>query len=515
MAVIQISKIQVRRGTTIEEGGMPQLASGEIGWSVDEQRLFIGNGSIAEGAPAIGNTEILTQFSTATINLFDCLYSYYGTQTSVIVTGTATNFFVERTLQERLDDNVSVKAFGAKGDGSTDDTESIRRAINEHYLKETNNDKKFKKQIFFPAGVYLVSDTIYLPSDVQIVGEGQFNSVIKSNTNTNKTIFRSKGAWNGIFTATWNSVENILIDSIGFEYNLTNSLTATTSQLLVLDKTKNSTIRNCSFTGAYSIGDVPAEAYEGLYIQSENSFNNNITLENLIFKNLKTGVKINGKVSDINIIDSNFYNLRTGIETSNCLRTIVERNSFEYIDREAIAVSTSSYFLTNGNSFENVGSGGSNDQIMSYPVINFNTSTFSVSSNDIFKRRDYVNTTSAIKPYVSGVTELHLTEKKFTLTTATDQILEYIPFDDRMTNIQVNYALEKTGNRTRTGSFVINASSAGINYTDTYNYLGASSIENTLLKAEFTNSNSAVVLKINQLSDATTGNISFSINYQT
>jgi hypothetical protein len=60
MAVIQISKIQVRRGQTAEQG-MPQLASGEMGWSVDEQRLFIGNGSVAEGAPAVGNTEVLTE----------------------------------------------------------------------------------------------------------------------------------------------------------------------------------------------------------------------------------------------------------------------------------------------------------------------------------------------------------------------------------------------------------------------------------------------------------------------
>jgi hypothetical protein len=60
MAVIQISKIQLRRGQTADQG-MPQLASGEMGWSVDEQRLFIGNGSVAEGSPAVGNTQILTE----------------------------------------------------------------------------------------------------------------------------------------------------------------------------------------------------------------------------------------------------------------------------------------------------------------------------------------------------------------------------------------------------------------------------------------------------------------------
>jgi len=60
MAVIQISKIQVRRGY---QEDIPQLASGELGWSIDERRLFIGNGTLTEGAPEIGITEVLTIYS--------------------------------------------------------------------------------------------------------------------------------------------------------------------------------------------------------------------------------------------------------------------------------------------------------------------------------------------------------------------------------------------------------------------------------------------------------------------
>ena len=60
MAVIQISKIQVRRGL---QENLPQLASGELGWSIDERRLYIGNGTLVEGAPEVGVTEILTEYS--------------------------------------------------------------------------------------------------------------------------------------------------------------------------------------------------------------------------------------------------------------------------------------------------------------------------------------------------------------------------------------------------------------------------------------------------------------------
>lgn len=73
MAVIQISKIQVRRGL---QENLPQLASGEMGWSVDGRRLYIGNGTLAEGSPEIGNTEILTELSQALLNFqFDTITS--------------------------------------------------------------------------------------------------------------------------------------------------------------------------------------------------------------------------------------------------------------------------------------------------------------------------------------------------------------------------------------------------------------------------------------------------------
>lgn len=60
MAVTQISKIQIRRGL---QENLPQLSSAEMGWSIDEQRLFIGNGTLSEGAPMTGVTEILTSQS--------------------------------------------------------------------------------------------------------------------------------------------------------------------------------------------------------------------------------------------------------------------------------------------------------------------------------------------------------------------------------------------------------------------------------------------------------------------
>lgn len=60
MAIVQISQITNRKG---RQENLPQLAGAELGWSVDSRRLYIGNGTLQEGAPEIGNTEILTEFS--------------------------------------------------------------------------------------------------------------------------------------------------------------------------------------------------------------------------------------------------------------------------------------------------------------------------------------------------------------------------------------------------------------------------------------------------------------------
>ena len=80
MAIVQISQITNRKGLAID---LPQLAGAELGWSTDTRQLFIGNGTLAEGAPVIGNTEILTEFSDI-INIA-ATYTYKGTAAGYVV----------------------------------------------------------------------------------------------------------------------------------------------------------------------------------------------------------------------------------------------------------------------------------------------------------------------------------------------------------------------------------------------------------------------------------------------
>ena len=128
MPIVQISRIQHRRGIKAD---LPQLAAGELGFVIDEQRLFIGNGTVADGAPAVGNTEIMTAGSSAFTTALSYVYKGYLGDSTPITTGASGD--VSRTLQQRLDDYISVKAFGAVGDDSTADLSAIQRAIDEVY----------------------------------------------------------------------------------------------------------------------------------------------------------------------------------------------------------------------------------------------------------------------------------------------------------------------------------------------------------------------------------------------
>jgi len=107
VAVYQISKIQIRRGKQNQGTGLPQLASGEMAWAIDTQELYIGNGSVAEGAPAVGNTKIITQQDLAAQgNLISLIQYVYKSSDSTITTGVSATTPVYRSLVSRLDEKL-------------------------------------------------------------------------------------------------------------------------------------------------------------------------------------------------------------------------------------------------------------------------------------------------------------------------------------------------------------------------------------------------------------------------
>ena len=155
---------------------MPQpLAGAELGWAVDDRRLFIGNGALEEGAPVVGNTEILTEFSD--ILSFAGQYTYKGEAAGYTAqTGATPGSPITQSIQSRLDSYAVITDFGAVGDGSTDDTEAINRALYQLYCVQNNT--AIRRSLFFPAGTYIVSDTIKIPPYAKLYGEGADSSII-------------------------------------------------------------------------------------------------------------------------------------------------------------------------------------------------------------------------------------------------------------------------------------------------------------------------------------------------
>jgi len=110
-------------------------------------------------------------------------------------------YSIARTVQSKCRDTVSVKDFGAIGDGVADDGDAIRKAV-----ASVTTDGG---EVFFPNGTYMVTKAdnsntaIYVPSFVRISGASQVGVKIIPGAD-NVVIFRPIGLNGGI--------ENLQID---------------------------------------------------------------------------------------------------------------------------------------------------------------------------------------------------------------------------------------------------------------------------------------------------------------
>ena len=121
---------------------------------------------------------------------------------------------------------ISVKDFGAKGDGATDDTAAIQAAFT--YLntyQQTGGQWAaydfLKEQIYFPEGVYRISDTIKVRGMVIIrgVGEGSLGGSAVHQVTANKHIFEFQ-----CFSATGTFVSTH-VEGMTFEFDRALALT--------------------------------------------------------------------------------------------------------------------------------------------------------------------------------------------------------------------------------------------------------------------------------------------------
>tara|TARA_S200002703_G_scaffold38237_1_gene33538 strand:+ start:2047 stop:3417 length:1371 start_codon:yes stop_codon:yes gene_type:complete len=322
MAVTQISRIQHRRGLNQD---LPQLAGAELGWSVDTRKLYIGNGTLEEGAPVTGVTEVLTQYTDLAALIGS--YTFKGNVTDYTVqTGSSLLNPTVRSFQQKFDDFVNVRDFGATGDGVTDDTESIRRAIEQIYKETENlNDTRTRRTIYIPAGTYLTSNVISIPTNTSLQGDGPSSSTIKlqygnlSVANVSDSAFQS-GATIGSGSA--GLPDQIDINGMTFQ----NISADVQYPLLNIDSASNVRITNTAFQSNIAAGTYYPNVIE---ILSTTASSQNISLDKVIILGGGNGIVNMGTTTkSVSITNSQFDGLSNVAIAMNDIDSFTSINNY-------------------------------------------------------------------------------------------------------------------------------------------------------------------------------------------
>ena len=482
MAVIQISRIQQRRGQTAQTG-FPQLASGEFGWSIDTQELYIGNGAVSEGAPAVGNTRLLTENDNNFFALASNGYTY-GDSLPDAVPGV-----VSRSVQSKLDDLVNLNDFILADSTASDFTSVVQYAVS--YAASV------KKPLYVPEGTYNITETILISPYTEIRGAGQNKTILTADTTS--SIFQIvDGAGNQYpsMTSGLNTPQNVNIDGITFQSTFTNA-----NPILRLDCLSDSVISNCGFVGFAST----STAAQAINLRGQGALTcDNITITDCVFDSVSSSVYSNYDIQNINIIENTFANTDEGVILAPALtgatgsyygptRINIENNSFTNINKQGIYLganaSGAAITKSSNNSFINVGNSNyQNEYSQTTDVINFG-SFGSSSSEDNFARLSAINTGSIsgytnIKPVVRGPVAISSKVSAPVAITGVSTIPVFVWPRSTYTvttvtcpgqTIALDYVLYKTtGNITRRGKIeaVVNGSTSTI--VDNFNYTGSS-----------------------------------------
>jgi len=521
MPIVQISRIQHRRGKRTD---LPQLAAGELGWVIDEQRLFIGNGTVADGAPAVGNTEIVTAGSGSFTTALNYVYKgYLGDSTPIQTAGSGD---YTRTLQQRLDETVSVKAFGAVGDDSTDDTAAIQRALDELYSDTDQDDTRARRTLFFPAGIYRITTAMTIPPFAHLTGEGPDKTVIRNSGATAVAVTEDDDGqgYGSIGNSGATTPTQIQISNITFKNTTANGGVS-------IDNTTKAYFNNCKFEGTYTSGGADASASKGVTVRSTTALPcANITFSQCQFTAFARLVDFSYDVTNVRFNDCDFstayYGAMLGetMDGSTNGLTIGPRdiqftgNSWSDIGQQAIYVKQSStttgigtrnvisygnwYADTVANNFRGVNS------IEEVPVIQFDNDECT-SIMDFFERTDQRDTNfgdstdpSNTPPEVQGIGLHTKAVKQITLTdntsTATDSGI-YLPgFNDK--GVKITYKINR-GTTYRTGILTISAAGEFCSTNDDY---------------EESNGDAGVTLTAKTSDgDSTAGNDTIRVQYET
>ena len=389
MAIVQISRITNRLGLT---ENLPQLSGGELGWATDSRRLFIGNGTLQDGAPVIGNTEILTEFSDITV-LSD--YTYVDIAVGYAAqTGASVSTPVVRSVQAKLDDMASVRDFGAVGNGIADDTAAINRALFQLYCRENNT--QIRRSLFFPAGTYRTTQQIVIPAYAKLVGEGADCTFISLAASTDSSIEpcvarygdsrQQVGVNIGNNGAT--PPRNIEISSMTFQSNQL-------GDVFLVESAKQCWFDSVFFTGSLTEVELARDTFNPAvtntsavkFLSTNSIVCDDINFDRCRFSGTTTGALAEESLNGTTVANSAFTTLYYGVRLITSPTGVrIVHNQFDDIYAEGVLFQNVNLNVTAYNVFYNVGNSIGAGTPTS-PVISFSTDN-NVSIGDVFARND-------------------------------------------------------------------------------------------------------------------------------
>lgn len=489
MPIISISKIQHRYGL---RENLPQLSAAEFGWAIDQRRLYIGNGPTSEGSPSIGNTEILTQYSNL-LEVAENSYSYKDIAAGYeAITGESLSAPTTRSLQAKLDDFASVRDYGAKGDGLTNDTGAIRRAFADLYTRDSNVASR--RVLYFPAGTYIIDDTIKIPTFATVQGEGKNCTIIKSinpsltcvarladsklnigaSVGSNNAILPSYISINDItFSSGDYNVDTFIIDSassilfrgVGFTGGLTSIPIIPGSQATAIkifssaiNNSKNIIFDSCEFT-------------DTTYAAILDDDMQNIVFDKCAFRRLYLGLKISEDTSG------------TGSSVKGPIGLRITNSLFDKIYNSAVVNYKTANIVSSFNTFLDVGNRVA--AILTYPVMIFETNG-AASIADNFARSDVDNLvvprildnsskTIYLEPsygLLLGKRQLQTGGSVTLSNNVSSAITTGIQFDVGNKTQKVHYIATR-GTVVRSGILEVTATATGITVSDSFTENGA------------------------------------------
>lgn len=544
MAIVQISQITNRKGLQVD---LPQLAGAEFGWSTDTRQLYIGNGTLEEGAPVVGNTEILTEFSD--ILVIPTTYTYKGAAAGYIVqTGPTPGTPVAQSLQSWFDQFATVRDFGAVGDGITDDTAAINRALYQLYCREVN--PQIRRSLFFPGGVYRITQTIDIPPFATLYGEGIDSSVIMMDNGDDSTLtayvartadsLQQTGANIGSNGAT--PPQYITISNMGFQ-----NLDLTTSIFLVQDAV-NCRFQNVGFTGPLTTGTITTDAPATSCVEFASTTTvicDQIVFDGCIFGGAVWGINTDQQVQGITVVNSKFNALYQGILLGTGAPPVlgsptgvrITSNVFDNIYAEGIIFGT--YATLNASSqniFYDVADqfqGVTNPYTIIINIQNANN----ISISDMFERADQYSTTyerirlnNTASIAITNSSQLALgtyvieTGQRITIQNNTT-VTVFSVNTDITKAFSVNYTIVR-GTNYRTGTIMvatnssIDDSTSDLTYNEDFventgNYTGTSTLGSpgTGVALTVSQSTNTAILEYTSSNSGITGTMTYSINH--